>query len=112
MKNMMTYKDYVGSVHYNDEDRVFYGEVEFIRSLISYEGTDVDSLREAFEESINGYLEGCALESREPEQPFKGSFNIRTGSDLHRRTVVRAREKGVNLNRLVTEALEEYLSKI
>ena len=34
MKNMMTYKDYVGSVHYNDEDRVFYGEVEFIRSLI------------------------------------------------------------------------------
>ena len=53
MKNMMTYKSYVGSVHYNDEDRVFYGKVEFIRSLISYEGTDVDSLREAFEESVN-----------------------------------------------------------
>jgi len=25
---MMTYKDFVGSVHYSDEDRVFYGKVE------------------------------------------------------------------------------------
>ena len=112
MKNMMTYKGHIGSVHYNDEDRVFYGKVEFIRSLISYEGTDVDSLSEAFEESVEDYLEGCALEGRAPEQPFKGTFNVRTGSDLHRRAVMQAREKGVNLNRLVTEALEEYLSKI
>ena len=110
MKDMMAYKGYVGSVHYSDEDRVFYGKVEFIRSLISYEGTDVNSLQEAFEESVDDYLEGCTEEGREPEQPFKGTFNVRTGSDLHRRAVMQAREKGVHLNRLVTEALEAYLS--
>ena len=35
MKDMMTYKGFVGSVHYSDEDRVFHGKTEFVRSLIS-----------------------------------------------------------------------------
>ena len=112
MKDMMAYKGFVGSVHYSDEDRVFYGKIEFIRSLISYEGTDVDSLRQAFEESVDDYLEQCDQEGRKPERPFKGTFNIRTGSDLHRRAVMQAKERGINLNRLVTEALEKYLSGV
>jgi len=109
MKDMMSYQIYLGSVHYSDEDRVFYGKVEFISSLISYEGTDVDSLRMAFEEAVDDYLELCAEEGRQPEQPFKGSFNVRTRSDLHRRAVIFAKENGINLNTLVTEALESYL---
>jgi predicted HicB family RNase H-like nuclease len=48
MKDMMEYKGYYGSVHYSDEDRIFHGKIEFIRSLVSYEGTDVKRLREAF----------------------------------------------------------------
>lgn len=107
----MTYQNFVGSVHYSDEDRIFYGKVEHIRSLISYEGTDVDSLRQAFEESVDEYLEQCAQEGREPERAFKGTFNVRTGSDLHRRAVVYAKERGINLNNLVKEALEKYLSE-
>ena len=107
----MTYQNFVGSVHYSDEDRIFYGKVEHIRSLISYEGTDVDSLRQVFEESVDEYLEQCAQEGREPERAFKGTFNVRTGSDLHRRAVVYAKERGINLNNLVKEALEKYLSE-
>jgi len=109
MRDMMAYKNYQGSVHYSDEDQVFYGKVEFVRSLISYEGTDVESLRGAFEEAVDDYLELCAQEDRAPEQPFRGSFNVRTGSHLHRRAVLYARERGMNLNKLVTEALENYL---
>ncbi|NEQ63333.1 MAG: type II toxin-antitoxin system HicB family antitoxin, partial [Moorea sp. SIO4A1] len=41
MNNFMKYKEYLGSVNYNDEDEIFYGKVEYIRSLISYEGQDV-----------------------------------------------------------------------
>jgi len=110
MKDMMRYKGYIGSVHYSDEDRVFYGKVEFIRSLVSYEGTDVESLRNAFRESVDDYLELCVEEGKEPEKPFKGSFNVRTGTDLHRRAVVFAREHDTNLNRVVSDALEKYLS--
>jgi len=44
MKDMMKYKNYYGSVHYSDEDKLFYGKVEFIRALVSYEVTAVTSL--------------------------------------------------------------------
>jgi predicted HicB family RNase H-like nuclease len=37
MKNLMEHKGYLGSVNYNDEDKIFYGRVEYIRSLISSE---------------------------------------------------------------------------
>ena len=30
MKDMMAYKEYYGSVHYDDEDQVFHGKIEFI----------------------------------------------------------------------------------
>ena len=59
MKDTMEYNGYFGSVHYNDDDKVFYGKLEFIRALVSYEGTDVVSLRTAFEEAVDDYLEFC-----------------------------------------------------
>jgi predicted HicB family RNase H-like nuclease len=111
MKDTMTYKGYTGSVHYNDEDRVLYGKVECIRSLISYEGTDVNSLRRAFEEAVDDYLDLCKREGRKPEQPFSGTFNVRTGSDLHRRAALLAKAQGTTLNRVVSEALQRYLQQ-
>ena len=109
MKDMMEYKGYFGSVHYNDEDALFYGKVEFIRSLISYEGHDVLSLKAGFHEAVDDYLDLCQNRGMEPEVAFKGSFNIRPGSDLHRRAAISAQQRGVNLNKLVTDALENYL---
>ena len=110
MKNMMDYRGYLGSVNYNDEDEVFYGKVEYIRSLVSYEGYDVSSLRASFHEAVDDYLALCENKGTEPEKPFKGSFNIRLGSDLHRRAALKAIERGINLNKLVTEAVEQYLN--
>jgi predicted HicB family RNase H-like nuclease len=111
MKDAMTYKGYTGSVHYNDDDRVFYGRVEFLRSLISYEGTDVESLRNAFEEAVDDYLALCKKEGKDPEQPFSGTFNVRTGTDLHRDAALLAREQGTTLNRVVSEALKRYIQQ-
>ena len=110
MKNLMEYKGYLGSVNYNDEDEIFYGRIEYIRSLISYEGHDVESLKNNFHEAVDDYLELAQSQNIEPEQPFKGSFNIRTGSDLHRRAAIVAKQRGINLNRLVNEAIEQYLN--
>ena len=110
MKDMMDYKGYLGSVHYNDQDKVFYGKVEYIRSLISYEGHDVETLWTSFQEGVDDYLELCQHKEIAPEQTFKGSFNIRPGTELHRRAAIAAQKQGVNLNRLVSEALEQYLT--
>ena len=110
MKDMMSYKGYVGSVHYNDEDRVFHGKIEFVRALVSYEGEDVKGLRKAFKEAVDDYLELCREAGEAPEKPFRGTFNVRTGSDLHRRASLFAKERGTNLNNIVREALHKYLS--
>ena len=112
MKDMIAYKGYYGSVHYSDEDQIFHGKIEFIRSLVSYEGTEVKSLRTAFEEAVDDYLTLCEAENKEPDMPFKGSFNVRTGTDLHRRAALFAKSKGTNLNSIITDALEKYLSTI
>ncbi len=106
MRDMMEAKGYHGSVHYNDEDRVFYGKLEFIRGLISYEGQDVRSLRAAFEEAVEDYLELCAEQGREPDRPFKGSFSVRVGKELHRQAVLMARQRGLSLNAFVIDALK------
>jgi predicted HicB family RNase H-like nuclease len=109
MKDTMIYKGYIGSVHYSDDDQVFFGKLEYIKSLVNYEGTDVKSLKQAFEEAVDDYLDLSAREGTKPEKPFKGSFNVRAGSELHRRAALFAKEKGLNLNKVVTEALEQYL---
>jgi len=56
MKDFMQYKDYYGSVYFDHEDLIFHGKIEFIRALISYEATDINGLRQAFEEAVEDYL--------------------------------------------------------
>ena len=46
-----------------------------------------------------------------PEQPYKGSFNIRISPDLHRTIAIYALENGKTLNATVEEALAEYIVK-
>ncbi|MDP8213196.1 MAG: type II toxin-antitoxin system HicB family antitoxin [Candidatus Zapsychrus exili] len=111
MKDIISYKEYLGSVHYSDEDQVFYGKLEFIKALVTYEGNDVKSLKKAFEESVDDYLELCAKKNIVSEKPLKGSFNVRAGEILHREAYVYANEHDLNLNQVVVNALETYLSK-
>ena len=72
----MEYKGYFGSVNYDDQEQIFYGKVEYIRSLISYEGSDVKSLRASFFEAIDDYLVVGKNKGIEPEQPFAGNLTI------------------------------------
>ena len=109
MKDMMRYKDYLGSVHFSDEDDVFYGRVEFIRALVSYEGTDVATLRQAFREAVDDYLQTCAEQGQQPEKPFKGSFNVRISPQLHQRIAAGAASKGVTINKYIADILERHV---
>jgi len=110
MKEMLEHEGYLGSVRYSAEDHVFYGKVEYIRSLITFEGTDVASLESAFVEAVDDYLETCQELGRAAEKPFKGTFNVRTGQARHRRASVYAMTHEKSLNQVVNEALDVYLS--
>ena len=71
VNDMMIYKGYPGSVHYSDNDGVFFGKIEHIKSLISFEGTELRSLRQGFEEAVDDYLDLCQDENIEPELPYQ-----------------------------------------
>ncbi|MCK4509795.1 MAG: type II toxin-antitoxin system HicB family antitoxin [Desulfuromonadales bacterium] len=111
MKDMLTCKGYFGSIHYNQNDRIFYGKIEFIRALVSYEGRDGETLEAAFEEAIDDYLQNCKEQGKEPEKPFKGSFNVRIAPELHERIAIAASKHGMSLNRYVAEALSQAVNE-
>lgn len=107
MKNTMEYKGYTGSVEYSDEDGIFFGKVQFIRAMISYEGSNAEELRKDFHDGVDDYLAMCNKKNIDPEQPFKGSFNVRVGRDLHRQIALEAARRGVSLNSLIVSVLEK-----
>lgn len=109
--NPMKYKDYLGSIEFDEEERLFYGKLLFIRALVSYEAKDAEGLVNAFHEAVDDYLEQCQADSIEPEKPFKGSFNIRPGPDLHCKATIIALRAGMSLNAFVTKVLEEAVAK-
>ena len=109
MSDMLEHRGYLGSVRYSDEDEVLHGRLEFIRDLVTYEGQDARSLKRAFREAVDDYLDMCEANRRKPDVPLKGSFNVRPGRELHRRAMLYARREGMSLNAVVTGALRRML---
>ena len=109
MSTILEYKGYYGSIEYSDVDEVLHGRLEFIRDLVTYEGSDAKSLKLAFQEAVDDYLNLCQAEGRKADIPLKGSFNVRPGRDLHRRAMLYAKRRGLNLNSVVSDALRRYL---
>jgi hypothetical protein len=60
VSDLLEYKGYSGTVEYSAADQVLHGRVLGIRSMLTYEGTSLDSLRRDFEETIDDYIEDTA----------------------------------------------------
>lgn len=106
MNNTIQYKGYVGSVEFSEEDRIFYGKVMGIRSLISYEGENAKELLENFHGAVDDYLETCQAEGKAPELAFKGSFNIRLSPELHKKLYIYTTAHRITMNKYIEETLE------
>lgn len=59
MNNTMEYKGYIGSVEFSETDGVYFGKVQGIRALISYEGTTAQELIDDFHGAVDYYLPLC-----------------------------------------------------
>jgi predicted HicB family RNase H-like nuclease len=59
MENVLTYKKFIATVQYSEEDEAFVGRIEGIDSVVSFEGTSVDELKSAFQEAVESYLDFC-----------------------------------------------------
>jgi predicted HicB family RNase H-like nuclease len=104
--NCFNYKGYQGSINASIEDKCLYGKILHIRDLVLYEGNTLEELENSFKESVEDYLEHCKAVGKEPNKPFKGSFNIRIGQELHEKAARRAEEIGKSLNDYIKDAIK------
>jgi predicted HicB family RNase H-like nuclease len=110
MKDLIKYKEYFGTVHFSAEDEVFYGKIEGVDDLVSFEGKTVEELKKAFIEAVEDYNELCLKTGKSGEKSYKGSFNVRIAPDLHREAAKKSIELGISLNQLIEKAIREMVS--
>lgn len=103
----MNYKGYTGYAEYDDSARVFHGEVVDTRDVITFQGTTVEEIEQAFRESVDDYLDFCEQRGEPPDRPFSGRLMVRLPPDLHRRLFILARREGKSLNQLIAERLSK-----
>lgn len=106
----MNYKGYHGQVTYDEEAKLFHGEVVGLRDVITFQGTSVKELEKAFKDSVDEYLDFCKELGRSPEKPFSGKLMLRLPPEVHERAAFQAKCDGQSLNAWIRHGIEHLLS--
>lgn len=104
---MLEYHGYTGRVEFDDEAGLFHGEVLDTRDVITFQGTSVEELAQAFRDSVDDYLDFCRERNEEPDKPFSGRMMLRLPPDLHRLAYVEAKKEGKSLNQWIADKLRQ-----
>ena len=107
----LKYKGYLGTIEPDIESGELFGKLAFVRDLVTYEAATLKALQQEFQTSVDAYLESCVELGKKPDQPFKGTFNVRISPDLHRAAVIASSDNG-RLNAFVSEAISEKLGRL
>ena len=105
MNDILQYKNYYASVHFSAIDEVFFGKILAINDLVSFEGSSVKELKSAFEAAVEDYLETCVEIGKNPDKTYRGTFNVRVPSNLHKEASLFAAFHNMTLNEFVKTAL-------
>jgi predicted HicB family RNase H-like nuclease len=110
MKNFLEYKGFIGSVNFSNEDEVFYGKIEGIDDLVTFEGESVSELKDAFKMMVDSHIEDCKADGVPVEKSYKGSFNVRLNPELHKKASRKAIKCGMSLNQFVQKAIDHEVN--
>lgn len=108
---IFTYKGYTGEVEIDAEANVLSGEILDIRDVVTFEGETVAEARQAFEDSVDDYLDFCSEIGKRPNKPFSGKLPFRTTPDRHRKIYIAAKKQGKSINSWMDETLGEAAEK-
>ena len=108
--NTLKYKDFIGSVAFSEEDNVFFGKIEGIEDLVTFEGESVSELKEAFHESVEHYLVFCKEHDKAPHKSYSGALNVRLTPDMHRQVAALSSITGDSINSLIRQGVEMLLT--
>jgi predicted HicB family RNase H-like nuclease len=107
MTTLAPYKGFQGSAEY-DAGSLFI-RVLHIEDAVSTTCGTASEVDAAFRELVDDYLETCREIGKEPNKPFKGSFNVRIKPGLHREAAMTAEARGLSLNAWIEAAISEKL---
>ena len=110
MKNVLEHKGYTGTVEFNAEDEVFFGKLNGIRDVVSFEADSVFKLKKAFKDAVEDYIETCSKLGKDPDKEFKGSFNVRIKPRLHRLAVIKSTAMKISLNQFVEQVIAKEVA--
>jgi len=105
MKDALTYKEFIGLIHLSSKDDIFYGKIEGINDLVTFEGKSVLELKNNFKEAVEEYLKLCEKVKKEPIKSLKGSFNVRITPELHPKAYKLSLQDGISLNQFVQKSI-------
>lgn len=110
MSNIIQYKGYFASVDYSVEGKVLYGKIEGINDLINFESESADQIENEFHEAVDEYLRYCESIGKKPDKTYRGSFNVRIPSEMHKALAIRALKNGISIDQAVECAIRDYLT--
>jgi len=111
MIDRLVFEDVIGSVHFSSVDETFFGKLEGINDLVTFEGSSVKELKKSFKEAVLDYKALCKETGKDVNKSFKGSFNVRIDPKLHELAYIKATKEGISLNQFVQAAMKKQLMK-
>ncbi|WP_459864993.1 type II toxin-antitoxin system HicB family antitoxin [Endothiovibrio diazotrophicus] len=103
----MSYKGYSARIEFDAEDRVFVGHIAGIRDIVSFHGSTVDELEEAFHQATDDYLTACEELGQSPNKPYSGKLMLRVPPETHAAVATAAELNGKSINQWATDILDK-----
>ena len=107
MKDLLQHEGFIGSIHFSTPDDCFFGRIEGVDDLVTFEGRSVDEIKKAFQEAVGDYKTLCVSLGKPMQKSYKGSFNVRISPELHKKAVQKSLMQGISLNQWVQKAIED-----
>lgn len=105
------HRGFTASIEFSMDDELLVGKISNIDALIMFSAENVKDLKSEFRAAVEEYISHCNEAGVEPCKPYKGTFNVRVGSELHRAVANVARRKGIALNDAIKQASIDYVER-
>jgi len=107
----MNYKGYTAKVEFDEDAKLFHGEVLDLSDVITFQSTNSEELEKEFHISVDEYLRFCEEFGKEPEKSFSGKLALRMPKQLHKKLYTNAARAGMSLNEFITRSLDNDLDQ-
>jgi predicted HicB family RNase H-like nuclease len=94
--NTMSFRNYLASVEYDPDDKIFVGHIVGIQAIVSFHGSSVEELEAAFHDAVNHYLEVCEKIGQMPQRSYSGKLPLRLAPEVYMATDASHDEKSTS----------------